>query len=89
MPESVGIRKLQQHASSVVDRARAGEIIEITDHGRPVAQIGPVRQSRLESLTEAGLADPATMSINDLPPPLPPLERSLGDILAEMREDER
>lgn len=89
MSESVGIRQLQQNASKVVARARAGEVIEITDHGRPVAQLGPVPRSRVQELIDAGLATPATRSIRDLPPPLPALDEPLTEELARMRADER
>jgi prevent-host-death family protein len=89
MSGSVGIRQLQQHASAVIQRVKDGEVIEITERGRPVAQIGPPRKSPIEVLIDAGLADPATMSIHDLPPPLPARGRPLGEILEEMREHER
>lgn len=89
MSESVGIRQLQQNASKVVARARAGEVIQITDHGRPVAQLGPVPRSRVQELIDAGLATPATRSIRDLPPPLPALDEPLTEELTRMRADER
>lgn len=91
MGESVGIRALQQNASAVVARAAAGEVIEITDRGRPVAQLIPVSQGRLAALVTAGLATPARCRPRDLPPPLPAPSGtpSLSDLLAEMREDER
>ncbi|HXH57446.1 type II toxin-antitoxin system prevent-host-death family antitoxin [Iamia sp.] len=89
MSGSVGIRKLQQHASAVIQRVKDGEVIEITERGRPVAQIGPPTRSRIEALIDAGLATPATLSFRDLPPPLPPDGRPLGEELAEMREHER
>ena len=37
---SIGIRELNQQTSQVLDRVRAGETIEITDRGVPVAEIG-------------------------------------------------
>lgn len=56
----VGIRALQQNASAGVARAAAGETITITitERGRPVARMVPVRQSRLQELIDAGLVDP-------------------------------
>ena len=51
---TVGIRALKQNASEVVARAAAGETIQITDRGRPVAQLTPLLQDHLESLTAAG-----------------------------------
>jgi prevent-host-death family protein len=90
MSEQVGIRALQQNASQVVARATAGHRVEITDHGRPVAQLIPIGLSTLETLTLAGLARPAAVLLRDLPEPLDnDNEISLGEILAEIRKEER
>lgn len=87
---SVGIRALQQNASSVVARAAQGEIIEVTDRGRPIAQIVPLPEGRMAALVSAGLARPATSRVVDLPAPLPSTGApSLGELLAEARSDER
>ena len=43
---SIGIRELNQQTSQVLDRVRAGETIEITDRGVPVAEIRPVTNAR-------------------------------------------
>ena len=90
MSESVGIRALQQHASAVVARAAAGEEVVITDRGRPVARLVPVRPRNLQALIDEGLVTPARISLKELPPPLPAGDGpSASEILAEMREDER
>lgn len=91
MGDSVGIRALQQNASAVVARAAGGELIEITDHGKPVAQIVPLRTSWLDRLIEAGRARPARRHLADLPSPLKPAKgaRRLTELLAEARADER
>ena len=89
---SVGIRALQQNASAVVARAQAGEVIEITDRGRPVARLVPIRAgSRIQELVESGRLKLATTSLKDTPPPLSLGEGSpsLSEILAQMRADER
>lgn len=84
------MRALQQNASAVVSRAAAGETVEITDRGRPVAQIVPLGKDRLATLVSGGLARRARRSIKELPPPLPASgRRSLGDLLAEARSNER
>ena len=36
----VGVRELKQHLSEYLDRAEQGEIITVTEHGRPKVQIG-------------------------------------------------
>jgi prevent-host-death family protein len=89
--KQVGVRELKQNASAVVAEAAAGEIITITSRGKPVAQLVPLRQSRIDALIAAGLAQPATLSLEDLPPPAPPEpgQRPLSEVLAEMRDDER
>ena len=85
----VGIRALKQNASKVVARARAGESITITDRGRPVAVLGPIRQSRIEVLIESGLATRPTRSLRDLPPPAPreASQRLLSEIIDDQRAD--
>ena len=88
----VGIRALQQNASAVVAEAAAGEIVTITDRGRPVARLVPIRRSRLDELIEAGLATPAKGSLADLPPPPEPASPdgpSLTEVLLQMRAEER
>lgn len=87
----VGIRALQQNASAVVTRASEGEIIEVTDRGRPVATLGPVRRTGLEALIEAGLAQPARRRWADVAPALPADAGvgTLGELLTDARADER
>jgi len=88
---SVGIRALQQHASAVVSRAEAGEIIDVTDRGRLVARLVPTSARPLEQLRAAGLIRLAVRKLSELPAPirLPDGSPSAGSILAEMRADER
>lgn len=90
--DSIGILALQQNASAVVARAEAGEVIEITDRGRPVARLVPIRAgSHLQALIDAGRLRLAKASLSDTPPPLPlPAgSRPVSEILAEMRANER
>jgi len=90
MSHSVGIRALQQHASEVVALARAGESVEITDRGRPVARLVPVQGDRLRDLVSEGRARMATRPLTDL---LHPLEAhqdlALGEHLERARDYER
>lgn len=90
MTARVGIRVLQQHASEAVARAAAGETLEITDRGRPVAQLVPLRTSGIERLLAAGLLRASRRPLRDLPGPLARTPgRGLTDLLAEQRVDER
>ncbi|MFV1961644.1 MAG: type II toxin-antitoxin system Phd/YefM family antitoxin [Acidimicrobiia bacterium] len=65
----VGIRALKQNASAVVAEAAGGEMITITDRGRPVAQLVPVASTRVEALIAAERARPALRKLSDLSPP--------------------
>lgn len=89
--KTVGIRALKQNASAVIREVASGEEITVTDRGRAVARIVPVRTGRFAELVESGQVRLPVRSIADLGPPLPlePGERTLGDVLREMRDDER
>ena len=54
----VGIRALKQNASAVVAAAAGGDVVTITDRGRPVARMTPIASSRLAELIESGRARP-------------------------------
>ena len=76
--------------ASLPSRAQAGEVIDITDRGRRVARLVGVRNSRLQELLESGGLRPATRTVTELGPPLPPpAGLSASDVLAQMRADER
>jgi prevent-host-death family protein len=89
---SVGVRELRQRASELLRRVAAGETIEVTDRGRPVALLSPIPETGpLERLRAGGEVSSATGDLNDLPPPLSPGRGqelpSAG--LARLRQDER
>jgi prevent-host-death family protein len=87
----IGIRELRQNASEYVRRAEKGETIEVTDRGRPVAQLTPLPQpqSILERWIAEGKATPAKLRLAELGPPVPrrPGARPLSEVLDELRED--
>ena len=77
----IGIRELRQHASVYVDLAEKGYTVDITNRGRLVAQLIPVREpgSPLERLIAAGIIEPAEEpgGVSDIEPyPAPPAPRS-------------
>lgn len=89
---SVGVRELRQRASELLRRVERGEVIQITDRGRPVAQLGPLPVgSRLEQLRAAGDIEPAAEDMDEFPEPVSlPDEMELPSIaLARLRHDER
>ncbi len=89
--DRVGIRELRQHASAVIRRVAAGEILEVTDRGRAVARIVPLRPGGIvDQLIAEGRAVPAHADLLEVAP-LPPLagRPSLSELLADMRADDR
>jgi prevent-host-death family protein len=89
---SVGVRELRQRASELLRRVEAGETIEITDRGRPVALLSPMPEGGpYEQMVASGEIECATIDFDDLPEPL---ELAAGVelpsvTLARLREHER
>jgi prevent-host-death family protein len=96
--QRIGIRELRQHASIYVDLAEKGYTVDITNRGRLVAQLVPVKEpgSPLERLIAAGIIEPAEEGggAGDLDPY--PASRSgprsgqatASEVLGEMRQGE-
>ncbi len=88
----IGIRELRQRASEYLRRVEAGETIEVTDRGRPVALLTPIPEAPpLERLRASGDLDPASKDLKDLPEPLvlPPGLEAPSSVLSRLRDDER
>ncbi len=89
----VGVRELRQNLSVYLDRVKAGETLEVTEHGQPVAELRPrfpAAAPEMDRLIAEGRVTPASHSHKDLPPPPTIPGRPLSEILREMRdEDER
>ena len=71
-PARVGVRELRQNLSVYLDRVKAGETLEVTEHGRPVARLTPnppERQSVYERLVAEGVITPARGDRASLPYP--------------------
>ena len=89
---SVGVRELRQRASELLRRVAAGETIEVTDRGRPVALLAPIPEAGpLERLRVAGEASVARGDLSELPAPLPlePGQEPPSVVLERLRRDER
>jgi prevent-host-death family protein len=52
--ERIGVRELRQHASRYLARVARGEVLEVTDRGRPVAHIVPAARNGWDDLVAAG-----------------------------------
>ena len=66
MYNRVGIRELRQQASAVLKRVVAGEVVEVTEHGHPIARIVPLRRGVLDQLVLEGRATEAEGDLLDL-----------------------
>jgi prevent-host-death family protein len=90
--KTIGIRELRQRASDVVRSVENGETFQLTDRGRPVALITPVRDgSPLERLRGQGDVSIPVADLDDLPEPLALSARASppSKILARLRAHER
>lgn len=58
--DRIGVRELRQHASRYLARVESGESLEVTDRGRPVALLVPLRADPWESLVGTGRVVPPT-----------------------------
>lgn len=54
----IGVRELRQHASRYLALVRRGEQIEVTERGKPVARLVPVRASGWDDLLATGRISP-------------------------------
>lgn len=67
----IGIRELREDLSRAIRRVRKGQVLEVTDHGHPVARIVPIAPviGDLGELIAAGKVRPPRSS-GPLPAPL-------------------
>ncbi len=87
--ERIGVRELRQHASKYLARVEGGETLEVTDRGRPVAMLIPIRVDGWETLLVSGrvLRPASEGDVLDEPPADHGVDASAR--LATMRADER
>ena len=89
---SIGIRELRQHASKYLKLVKAGETVEVTERGEPIAMLTPIpkKEGVIDRLRREGKlidrkAPPNLDEIVPLPPkpgvPLP------SELLEQSRED--
>jgi prevent-host-death family protein len=92
-PAKVGVRELRQNLSVYLRRVKAGETLEVTEHGQTVARLTPQPPetlSPLQRLIAEGRATAPTRSHKSLPPPLKIEGVSVSETLQQMRtEDDR
>ncbi len=91
--DRVGVRELRQNLSVYLRRIEAGEVLEVTEHGRPVARLTPLPPRRLGALERLIAEGRATLgrggNLADVasPPPIGPGPR-LSEVLAAIRDEE-
>ena len=85
----VGVRELRQNLSVYLRRVEAGEALEVTDRGRPVAMLVPLRKPStvVERLVAAGRATNREGDLADLGLPSGGVSSALSDALAREREE--
>jgi prevent-host-death family protein len=93
-PARVGVRELRQNLSVYLRRVERGETLDVTEHGRLVARLGPtpaMEKSALERMIVEGRATSASRTIDELPAPVRLSAGATGasEALRRMRRDER
>ena len=85
----VGVRELRQNLSVYLAQVVDGATFEVTDHGRPVAMLVPLRQDATvaERLVASGRARAADGDLLSLGRPTARLGRSASEALGAIRED--
>jgi prevent-host-death family protein len=66
--ERVGVRELRRQASAILRRVAAGETVEVTDRGRPVAVLLKTMPNGLARLEREGLLRRAEGDLAQLRP---------------------
>jgi prevent-host-death family protein len=90
--KTIGVRELRQRASEFLREVEEGARLEVTAHGRPVAQLVPVRpDGRRAMLVARGRLTPADGDVLDLGAPLRGSAgvTSASALLMRARHDER
>ncbi len=85
----VGVRELRQNLSVYLRRVRAGQTLEVTERGEPVALLVPTPGSAtaLGRLIASGRATAPAGDLLDLGPPLRRSGKPLSELLAALRQE--
>lgn len=87
--DRIGVRELRQHASRYLERVEGGESLEVTDRGRPVALLVPLRADPWENLVRAGRVVPPTEEGDVVDEEPGAYDVDASERLAVMRDQER
>lgn len=85
----VGVRELKNSLSHFIDLVQMGNEVIVTEHGKPVARLGPVSEdvSRLQKLIDAGIVTPAIDSSRPRPFGRLVATTSMSKLIREMRDE--
>jgi antitoxin (DNA-binding transcriptional repressor) of toxin-antitoxin stability system len=86
--ERVGVRELRRDASGILRRVAAGETIEVTDRGRPVAVLTRTLPGGLARLAREGLLRPTSADLLDIRPVAIPPGAAAPSVLVSTGRDE-
>lgn len=83
---SVGVRELRQDASKVLRLVKSGEAVIVTEWGKPIAEIRPIKATTMQDLIDAGIVTPAAAKFD--PKVFKPLPNPNGiSLLAALLKD--
>lgn len=88
-PDSVGVRELRQNLSVYLRRVAAGQKLRVTERGRTVAALVPLREdeSPFDRLVKQGRLIPPQDDLLKLGPPRGRPSTRASKALAELRRD--
>ena len=78
--DGVNIAQAKAHLSELIERAEAGETVEITRRGKPVAKLGPIEPQK----TRFDAAELARFTAG-----MTPQKQGAGEFIREMRDSDR
>jgi len=84
----VGVRELKAKLSHYLDRAATGEVIRVTDRGKPKATLGPPAETAIERGIREGWIRPGNGKLPRFPKERFRPRRPSIEILREDRDDE-
>ena len=81
----IGVRALRDGLSAQLQRVKAGETIEVTEHGRVIARLVPVESpSVIERLVAEALIELPSAPRRPLPEPIK-IDGTVSDLIADQR----
>jgi prevent-host-death family protein len=86
----VGTRELKSKLSEYMRRVKSGQTIVVTEHGKPIGQIVPIKASieeRLQAMVTSGLAEWDGQKLKPYQPvAINRGERQVSDLVIEDRQ---